>query len=69
MAGITANANPARHLGFGAYGVGSVTNKLKTALAEVKVRHDIGIAHDLPKHDMNGCFHQFTNKWSVNKIS
>jgi len=49
MVAITEHANPPRYLVLGAAGIDAVTNKLKTALAEVEAWRETGLATDFPQ--------------------
>ncbi len=49
MIHVTEVDNPPRHLVLGAFGLDAVTNKLKTALAEIEAWREAGLATDYPK--------------------
>ena len=49
MIHVTEIDNPPRHFVLGAFGLDAVTNKLKTALAEIEAWREAGLATDYPK--------------------
>ena len=49
MIAVTETANPPRHLVLGAFGLETVTNKLKARLAEIEAWRETALAADFPK--------------------